>query len=112
MLTHVWSHESDGFRCKPMTSSHGFVEALALSQDSQEPTCKGVTGSVGVNNLAGINLVDVVDSDLDISVLLCLSDNGGVRSLCDNHDSLLLGVLLWQSCQVLCNLLYVLCLQP
>lgn len=76
-------------------------EVLTLDEPSEETTGEGITSTVGVNNICGVDLPDRVGLD---GVLGTFCDNGGLGSLGDNDVTGPGGVDLGKIGKLLCNL--------
>ena len=98
----------DGELSEPVAHVDGCGQVLALDKTGSETGGKRVTGTVGVDNLGG---VQSVDRELAGGELLCGSVVGdgqcGVGTLGEDYDSWLLGVGLWQRSNLLGDLLEV-----
>lgn len=92
----------DAETSEPLAEVDAGLEGLALEDTGKETTGKGVTGTVGVVDLLGL---DGVDGEL-LDTLLALDGNKGrVSALSDNGNSLSLGVLLGKVGKVLDDVL-------
>lgn len=92
---------------QPLSLIDSLLQANTADQTSNEATGKGITSTSGVVDLG---LLNGVNGDL-LDLLAVDSHDGGVSSLGDDSNTLSLLVLLWQSSEVLGNLLDVLGLQ-
>ena len=99
----VRSHEHDRLACKPVSTFDSCIQTFAKGNATQETTRKSITCAVRIDNLAAIHLFHFVHVDLHVTRCLSLRDNGGLRTLRDDHDPLTLVILLWQCRNVLCN---------
>lgn len=84
-----------------MSSIYGLVKSFTLCQSSQESTSESVSGSIGVDNFAAVDFVDLVNIHLDITRSLSLSHDGRLSTLCDDDHSFSLAILFGQAGQVL-----------
>ena len=87
-----------------MSSINTLGEGFPLCELSEEPSGKRISGTVSVNNLAWLDLVDSVGINLDLSRSLCLCDYSRLGALGDDYDSLSLAILLWKRSEMLGNL--------
>lgn len=93
-----WSQLAQAERSQPRAHVDTCLDALSLDHTSEEATCKGITSTIGVVDLALVNRVH--RESLDV-VLALHGDNGRIGSLGDDCHTLALLVFLWQVGKVL-----------
>lgn len=92
----------DAETCQPLTHVDAGLERLTLNDTSDEATGEGITGTVGVVDLARL---DGVDRELLNAVLTLNGNKGRVGALGDNGNTLALAILLGQVREVLDDVL-------
>lgn len=81
----------DAQASEPLAHINRLIERLALDDTSEETASKGVTSTVGVGDLGGL---DGMDMELLDGILALNGDEGGLGTLGDDGDTLALAVLL------------------
>jgi hypothetical protein len=82
------ARQADNVTCAVVTSLNGLSQGDTLNQTSQKATNKGITGTVGVDDLVGGH-----GRNGELVDLTTLENKGGVGSLSEDDDALLLSVL-------------------
>ena len=85
---------------QPLAHVNGLLEALALHNSGTQPTGERITGTVGIMDLLLGDFVNGVLLDLNTA---CGRDSshGGESSLCNDHDTGALSVLLLKGSELL-----------